>query len=215
MTRWLAIIATVLAVAPVRAQPADADDVVPLRPMEFAEIPPDMAISGAFTDVFDADLLARLSSGFATNVVAKVYVYRDGLDLPVWFSVGTWRVVYDLWDEVYEVRIRDAHGERTLREKTRADALRDVTSMSEMPIAPLESIEVGPRYFAGIVVEVNPVSPELLAEVRRWMARPQGKVAGDASFFGSFVSIFVNPKVPEADRVLRFRTQLFYRKAAP
>jgi hypothetical protein len=49
--------------------------------------------------------------------------------------------------------------------------------------------------------------------MRRWLTRPAGSASLDrsTSFFGSFVSVFVNPKLPEADRVLRIRSQPFYR----
>ena len=81
-----------------------------------------------------------------------------------------------------------------------------------MPVAPLSSVDVGPYSFAGFVIAVNPVSEEILAEVRRWLTRPHGgaQLAGDSSFFGSFVSVFVNPRVSDADRVLRFRSQSLY-----
>jgi hypothetical protein len=34
---------------------------------------------------------------------------------------------------------------------------------------------------------------------------------GGSSFFGSFVSVFVNPKIPVSDRTLKLRSQAFYR----
>jgi hypothetical protein len=57
------------------------------------------------------------------------------------------------------------------------------------------------------------VSAELLAEMRRWLSRPASQSGIDisSSFFGSFVSIFVNPRFPEAERVLRVRSQPFVR----
>ena len=68
------------------------------------------------------------------------------------------------------------------------------------------------HYFVAMVVELNPVSPELAAEMRRWLSRPAGETLdSSSSFFGSFVSVFVNPKLGRADRVLRVRSQPFYR----
>jgi hypothetical protein len=56
------------------------------------------------------------------------------------------------------------------------------------------------------------VSQETLAEVRRWLSNGSGGgLDRGGAFFGSFVSVFVNLKVPEADRVLRIRSQPFYR----
>ena len=69
------------------------------------------------------------------------------------------------------------------------------------------------HHYLAMVVELNPVSKELLAEMRRWLTRPAGSASIDrgSSFFGSFVSVFVNPRLPEAERVLRVRSQPFYR----
>jgi hypothetical protein len=126
----------------------------------------------------------------------------------LWWSAATWRVVYDLWGETYLIQIRDYNGERNYSEKKRAEALRLVTTMNELPVAPLAVLVPEVEYFVGVEIEVNPVSPELLAQVRRWLVRP---ALGGASFFGGFVSIFLNPKVAEADRTLSFRSQVFYR----
>jgi hypothetical protein len=201
-----------VALALLAAPEARAQQGPEVRAMRFAEKGPDLVLSGTFTDVFDRDLLEQLSSGFAQTVVVRAYVYRTGVDTSVWFAAATYRAVYAHWDEVYLVRLRDPAGERNLRFASRAEALKAITTFGELPIAPLHAIPIGRNHFVGLVVEVNPVAPELLAEVRRWLSRPRaGQVAGDASFFGSFVSVFVNPKLASADRTLRFRSQEFYR----
>jgi hypothetical protein len=65
-----------------------------------------------------------------------------------------------------------------------------------------------------MVVELNPVSKETLAEVRRWLSQGNGGgLDRGGAFFGSFVSVFYNPKIADADRVLRIRSQPFYRPA--
>ena len=55
------------------------------------------------------------------------------------------------------------------------------------------------------------MSPEVVAEVRRWLRRPYRQPPGVSSenFFGSFVSIFVNDKVRRAEKIFRVRTQAF------
>ena len=50
-----------------------------------------------------------------------------------------------------------------------------------------------------------------LTEVRRWLSQSSGGIDRGGVFFGSFVSAFVNPKIAPADRVLRIRSQPFYR----
>ncbi len=216
--RRLLVVLFVLLAGPTRlAFAADDDDEksdVTQRDFRFAEKGKSMTIWVAFTDVFDQRLLADLDSGVATTVVLRAYVYPDAKDaLPVSFTSATLRVVYDIWEEVYEVQIDDARGRRKFVEASRAEALKRVTTLVWFPVAPLAKLPIGDYFFVGVVVEVNPVSEELLAEVRRWLARDADKqrVAGESSFFGSFVSIFVNPKVAVADRTLKLRSQPFYR----
>jgi hypothetical protein len=67
-------------------------------------------------------------------------------------------------------------------------------------------------YVLKMVIELNPVSRETLAEVRRWLSQGTGGgLDRGGAFFGSFVSVFYNPKIADADRVLRIRSQPFYR----
>jgi hypothetical protein len=183
------------------------EDPVPVRPLRFADKAGQLVVSGDFADAFDAALVEQLGNGFAQTIFVRAWLYRDGVELPVWFTAATFRVLYAQWDEVYYVRVRDSTGERNLKLAARADALREATTLRELPVAPLDKLERGAGYVLGVVVEVNPVAPELVAEVRRWLARPRGGAVGGDSFFGTFVSVFVNPKVPTADRTLRFRSQ--------
>jgi hypothetical protein len=214
-SRWaLPGLCLALLLAAPRAAHAEGDDDVQLRKFGFAERGKFLAVSVSFTDVFDARLLRDLDSGFATTLVVRVYVFPDGEGaLPVAMTAATLRVVYDLWEEVYQVQIDDTRGRARSVEVTRADALKRVTALIEFPVASLKRVPIGDVHYVGLIVEVNPVSEELLAEVRRWLARDPAKAqsSGESSFFGSFVSIFVNPKVPVADRTLKLRSQPFYR----
>ena len=61
-----------------------------------------------------------------------------------------------------------------------------------------------------MIVEVNPVSQEMLEQIKRWVTRPNGSnvIGPGDSLFGSFVGLFV-ARVGDADRKLPFRTQAF------
>jgi len=66
--------------------------------------------------------------------------------------------------------------------------------------------------------DLNPISQDLLAEVRRWLVQPsrgQRRLAAGDSFFGSFVSIFVNPRIEDSERQVRFVSQPFAAPAPP
>jgi hypothetical protein len=60
--------------------------------------------------------------------------------------------------------------------------------------------------------DLNPISEDLLIEVRRWLVQPargQRRLGAGDSFFGSFVSIFVNPRIEDSERQVRFVSQPF------
>jgi hypothetical protein len=71
----------------------------------------------------------------------------------------------------------------------------------------------GTNYYLAGAVEVNPVSPDMLERIKRWVSRPSSGTStiapGDA-LFGSFVGLFVT-RIGVADRQLAFRTQAFSR----
>lgn len=173
-----------------------------------------LTLSVDYPDLFDPVQARRLDSGFATHVVARAWLFRDGKGKPEALALRTFRVAYDLWDEVYLVEEHDESGTHTYREPKREGALRRITSLTRLSIAESGRVPEGVRHVVAVLVEVNPVSPELLAQVRRWLTRPpeahRFTDAGE-SFFGSFVSIFLNPRVGDAERVLRFRTSPFFR----
>lgn len=203
----VALGAVALLAAPARATADDGD--IPYRRMGFAERGGHLAMSGTLVDILDARAYGRLSSGLPTVMVARFYVYRKGqAERPIATEAVTHELIYDLWDELYVVRLNG----RVLRFRSRDAAVRAMTDLADLPIADLDRIAIGPHYFVGMFVELNPVSPELQAEMRRWLSRPAGEsLASSSSFFGSFVSVFVNPKLDRADRTMRLRSQPFYR----
>ena len=166
-----------------------AEDTVALRRMKFAERSGRLVVSTSFTELFDSQAFDRLSSGFPTSVVVRGWVYRKGNDIPLSFTLSSYRVVYDLWDETYTIRVDGPDGKTVRRVRGKASVLSRVTTLDELPVAALERIGVGPHYVLGLAIELNPVSPALLAETRRWLSKPAGKGRLDASssMFGSLV----------------------------
>jgi uncharacterized protein DUF4390 len=196
------------------AADARADNDAPERQtMRFIESGESLLVIASITKIFDATAYERLDSGLRSTLVIRVYVYRDGKQEPVAYQLLRRQVVYDVWDEVYEVRLEGPGGRRDLRLKTRADALKAMTELDGLVIAPLADIRLEEHHVLGIVVELNPVSAETLAEIRRWLTQRATSTGleSDSSFFGSFVSVFVNPPLDQADRVIRIQSQPFFR----
>jgi hypothetical protein len=158
--------------------------------------------------LFDISAYNALASGFTSTVVIRIWIYpRDSTD-PVAFVLYERKALYNLWDEVYELKLDG----RITKEKRQADALKRLTSIEDLPVARLSVLPIGQEFQLAMQAELNPVSKETLAEVRRWLSQGTGGgLDRGGAFFGSFVSVFVNPKIPEADAVIRTRSQPFYR----
>jgi hypothetical protein len=205
----LVIAAALLFVAlPVRAE----DDKVEVQRMRFIERGQNLTATGNIAKLFDQAAYEQLSSGFPSTIQIGTAVYPRGGSDPIAVGVELRTIVYDLWDEQYVIRIEGASGKRTRKVKYRAEALKIITAIEDFPIAKLTDIPYENVFYLRLTVQLNPVSKETLAEVRRWLSQGTGGgLDRGGVFFGSFVSVFVNPKIADADRVLRIRSQPFYR----
>lgn len=170
-------------------------------------------ITVGFREMFDSTLRGRLRNGFATTVVMRIYLYRRDSGELVAFAPRTLKAVYDLWDEQYLLRMEEPGKTRSMRERSEKRIVDLLSSTWRFPLVNLERLRPGTQYFVAVIAEVNPMSEELLEEVRRWLRNPAGdRRTSEGSIFGSFVSIFVNNKIRSAEKTFRFRTQPFYRR---
>jgi hypothetical protein len=164
--------------------------------------------SFSYRDVIDKGMSEKLSSGLPTVIAMRAYVLREGDTHPVALAVRTCRVSYDLWDEVYRLKISIPGGERDSAALNLEGVLRQCAEARDLTVADRSFLTPSKPHFLGVIVEVNPVSPQMLAQMRQWVSRPAGSTGigpGDA-LFGSFVGLFVR-QMGTSDRTLRFRTQ--------
>ncbi len=193
---------------------ARADDEVVSKKGVFIEDGKTLQVNLGFRELLDGAMLSRLKSGFATTVVMRMYLYEKGGGDPIAVSARTLKAVYDLWDEQFILRLEEPGRTQTQKLRDQKVVVDRLTSLWRFPLARLAGIKKGTLYFVAVIAEVNPMSEALLAEVRRWLRNPYGdhRGGGSESFFGSFVSIFVNNKIRSAERTFRVRTQPFYRR---
>jgi hypothetical protein len=211
-----AALATVLPALDARAQqPAAAQ-----QPAHPAALPPRQAnyawdndllrASFSYRDVVLADpaLMKKMASGLPMVIAMRAYVYPQGQDAPVALAPRVCRVVYDLWDDVYRVHVSEPERERD-QAAVLDGVLRICTEAQNLAVVRRGLLTPGQPYFLGVVVDVNPVSPDMIEQMRRWMSRPTGSTAiGPAdALFGNFVQLFVR-QIATSDRTLTFRTQL-------
>jgi hypothetical protein len=164
--------------------------------------------SFSYRDVLsDPELVKKLSSGLPMIIAMRAYIYREGEDTPVTVAPRVCRVAYDLWDEVYRVHVSEPEHERD-QAAVLDGVLRLCTEARDLPIARRGLLVAKQAYFLAVVVDVNPVSQEIVEQMRRWMSRPTGSTGlgpGDV-LFGSFVQLFVR-QLATSDKTLTFRTQ--------
>jgi hypothetical protein len=164
--------------------------------------------SFSYRDVLGDDaLVKKLSSGLPMVIAMRAYVYAAGQDQPIALAPRVCRVVYDLWDEVYRVHVSEPERERD-QAAVLDGVLRLCTEARDLPVVRRRLLAPGQPYFLAVVVDVNPVSPEMVEQMRRWMSRPTGStgIGPSDALFGSFVQLFVR-QLATSDRTLTFRTQ--------
>jgi len=211
----IAAAVVVLAAAPARAE----DDKPEVQRMRFIERGEDLTASsippGGIGKLFDAAAYDAMATGIVSTVVIRIQITPRDSNEPVAEQLIKRSVIYEVWDEVYTLQLEEPGGTRKLSVKAHSEALKWLTAINDLPIARLAVLPVDQVFVLKMVVELNPVSRETLAEVRRWLSQGNGGgLDRGGAFFGSFVSVFYNPKIADADRVLRIRSQPFYRPSS-
>jgi hypothetical protein len=170
-----------------------------------------LVASVGLEDLFRANDLERLLSGFSTRVLIRVVVVHDEDGDAVAQAMRLSEVVYDLWDEKLRVRIstEQAAKAETQVVSTPKAAVALAASLVQFPVAAMDKLQPG-TYHLAIRADLNPISEELVTNVRRWLSRPsRGRPGSGDSFFGSFVSVFVNPRIDDSERQLQIVSQPF------
>jgi len=170
-----------------------------------------LRVNVSYRDVVDATVQKQLKSGLPTTIVMRGWVFREAGGEAVALTVKTCRVLYDLWDEVFQLTVSTPGSpDKPDVALNLEGVLRKCAEARELPLsARTDEYPKEPLFFAAIV-EVNPVSPEMMAQVKRWMSRPTGTTPTSlgGALFGSFVGLFVT-RIDDAQARLAFRTQAF------
>lgn len=160
-------------------------------------------------DLVTADARRKLDSGLPQTIVMRTYAYPQRGRRPIAVGGRSCRVVYDLWEEVYRVQIQTETDDRSVTLSSIDQVLSRCLVSRTVALGTSEewARHGGQSVYFAVLVELNPLSPDTVQRIRRWLARPGGGRADGEAFFGSFVSLFVNRRIGEAERTLRFRSQ--------
>lgn len=164
----------------------------------------------AYRDAVDAAIQKKLLSGLPTTIAMRGYVFKDGGTDPVALAAKSCKVVYDLWDEVFRITITQAGAQTTTVAVNVEGVLRNCAEAKKLPIMERASMKDTQKYFVAAIVEVNPISADMLDRIKRWVTRPNGStsLSSSDSLFGSFVGLFVT-RIQAADKRVQFRSQAF------
>jgi hypothetical protein len=200
------VVAVLLGAATVRADPA-----VPTRAMLVQWSGQRPALSFSADDFVTASVAEKLGSGLPQRIVTRVYAYPEGGEQPIAVSVLSCRVAYDLWEGVYRVEEQTAAADRSRTVPDLKGVVQTCLNVRVMALGDTAAFarHRGKRIYFGAIVELNPLSPDTVQRIRRWLSRSGGgQLRGDA-FFGSFVSIFVSRRLSSAEHSLTFRSNTF------
>jgi hypothetical protein len=193
------------------SSPARAAEPLPTRTSGLHWRGHQLSVSVAVPDLLDPVHTERLSSGFATRVLIQTWLFPVDGRGPVTQSFRHTQIVYDLWGETFNVVIRtaDPGPPEVHTVKTAVEALALATSLIKFPVGDFSRLPGGATGRVFVRADLNPLSQDAVTELRRWLARPpaQGRLGPGDSFFGSFVSIFVNPQIEESERRIEFLSQ--------
>ena len=152
----------------------------------------------------------RLQDGLTHRVRYTVEVRPAAGGDPILTEILTTEVVYDLWDEVFVVTHTEAGRARRVRVRT----LDRVMALLERPRfkTNLPAGTLKDRYVAEMVVEVDPVSEEVLNRTRQLLAPPVNDQESRAArgLLGSVARVFVNESSASDGALIHgFRTAPF------
>ena len=158
---------------------------------------------------FDADLRQILESGFTNNLVYRIYLFSVDREEPLSLSIVAFAQVFRLYTDVYYISREGTEGY-----VAREDWSSAVAELSRFTVEFEAVANDNPgEYFAAAILEINPLSEEHLAEARSWIAQSRSgyRLFGmeNQSFFGTFVSLFINANRRSAELIRYFRSTHF------
>lgn len=164
-------------------------------------------LSVSFRDVLDAKIQEKLRRGLPTTIVLTATIGRAGQTEVLSTTAQTCKVTWHVWEEAYRIEITRP-GQNQIRWTTTVEGvLRRCAEVRRLLAGDRLQIPEGASVFANGKVQVNPVSPEVLDKIQRWVMRPSGTgtaAPGDA-LFSTFTGLFIQ-RIGDAEREVKFLT---------
>jgi hypothetical protein len=166
--------------------------------------------SFAFRDVVDAAVLRKLRLGLPTSIVLTGLLYAQGVERPLASTVQNCKITWHVWEEMYRIEITRTNQRELQRHwsPTVNGVLRRCAEADRLLVANTEQLPTTlPPLVLSAKILVNPVSPELLAKIERWVTKPANTATASPGsvLFSTFTGLFMS-RIGEAERVLEFLT---------
>lgn len=205
--RWRWLVLCILSTV-ATARPASADQ-PPVRAatLEWTAARDELHLTVSFRDALDARVRKKLSRGLPTTIVLTGTVYRAGSSNPLSTTVQSCKITWHVWNEAYRVEITRPDESKTRWTTTLEGVLRRCAEAHDLPVAARSQVpSTIPVQILG-KIQINPISPEVLEKIRRWVTRPvrTGTAAPGDALFSTFTGLFMQ-RVGEAERSVEFRT---------
>jgi hypothetical protein len=161
-------------------------------------------LTAPLDQLVDGDLRRRLRSGLTTTLRLQIWLegHEDGRVHGVFWRVA--RARWDLWEEHLTAIVDGPEGSRTERHADLDAFARAFARLEALPLA-RGIAQDDAVYRVRVRIEVNPLSEEQAARMRRWLALPGAPSALDPlgrGLMGSFVRFFDNLKPGVAERTI-------------
>ncbi len=215
---WLLVAPLVLAAPAIARADDDADEPPPPRSAiyEWDSEERFLYTTLSYRDVMDAGLRQKLKKGLPTTILFSAAVYLSSEKTPVATTVQSCKVTWHVWEEAYRIDLTQPGTQNTTWTTTVDGVLRRCADARQLLIANRLQAPPGQPVYLQAKVQVNPVSPQLLERIKRWVSRPGATdtaAPGDA-LFGTFTGLFLQ-RIGEAERVLEFATVIAVPRVRP
>jgi len=162
----------------------------------------------SFRDVIDAPIKSKLSRGLPTTIVLAATIQKAGSAEPLSTTTQTCRITWHVWEEAYYVEIVRPGSSQARWTTTLEGVLRRCAETHRLLAGDAAQIPPSALLYARGSIQINPVSPEVMHKLQRWVMRPSstGTAAPGDALFSTFTGLFLQ-RIGDAEREVRFFTR--------
>lgn len=175
---------------------------------EWDETQAKLRVSLSYRDLIDESIRQKLSRGLPTTIVFTATLHQVGRAEPLATTAQTCKITWHVWEEAYRVEVSRPGEILAGWTTTLQGVLRRCAEVRRLFTATREQIPSSTALFLHAKLVINPVSPEILQKIRRWVSRPAATATaapGDA-LFSTFAGLFLR-QIGDAERELEFDTR--------